>query len=174
MERDTTLGLFIRTEREKKGLTVGRAAELAGGSRKYWTQMESGANITVGVLRRAAAALDLTSIPIGGKAQLVRTQALVDAGALLDITETLAARLGDASQQIERLRDLAVSGLMGDPLTETESVRAVFSKYPDLSEEQIKALTHTARRMTKDATRPQPAISATSREEAVAKTRRKA
>ena len=174
MERDTTLGLFIRAERLRKGLTIASAAALAGVSRKYWTELEGGANVTIAVLRKAAAVLDLTSIPIGQGVSINRAGAIIDAGAVLGLTESLAAKARDAELLIDQLRDLALTAMMKtDPLLETESVRNLFAGHPEPNEEEAASLARVAQRLSKDAAQPVPALEP-SPVPAVVKKRRKA
>ena len=159
MERDTALGAFIRSQRKRKGLTVGKAVDLAGVSRKYWTALEAGANVTIGILRKAAAVLDLTSIPIGAGVSINRTEAIIDAGTFLGLVESLAARLQDSDAVIDQMRDVILAAMTNaDPLFDTESVKALFDAHPDLNADQSERLARVAHRLSKDSRQPQPAI----------------
>jgi transcriptional regulator with XRE-family HTH domain len=174
MDRDTTLGAFIRNQRKRKGLTIGKAADMAQVSWRYWKAMEDGANVTIGILRKAAAVLDLTSIPIGAGVSINRTEATIDAGTLLGLVESIAARLEDSELVLDQLRDLALAAwIKADPLLETEAVKALFAAHPLLSEEQSERIARVAHRLSKDSRQPQPAIEATAAP-AVEKKRRKA
>jgi len=60
MLRDT-----VREQRIKKGFTQAKLARLAGVSRRHLAALEKGANVSVLVLTKVAAVLDLTDIPLG-------------------------------------------------------------------------------------------------------------
>jgi len=59
------LGQIIRAARIKKGLTQARLARLAGVSRRHLAALEKGANVSVLVLKKVAAVLELTDIDLG-------------------------------------------------------------------------------------------------------------
>src|SRR5438067_8664032 len=59
------LGDFVRETRIKKGLTQARLARLAGVSRRHLAALEKGANVSVLVLKKVAAVLELTEIDLG-------------------------------------------------------------------------------------------------------------
>jgi len=59
------LGDTVREARIRKGLTQARLAKLAGVSRRHLAALEKGANVSVNILQRVAAVLELTEIPIG-------------------------------------------------------------------------------------------------------------
>jgi transcriptional regulator with XRE-family HTH domain len=59
------LGQTIRAARIKKGLTQARLARLAGVSRRHLAALEKGANVSVLVLKKVAAVLELTEIDLG-------------------------------------------------------------------------------------------------------------
>ncbi|HEY2829474.1 MAG TPA: helix-turn-helix domain-containing protein [Thermoanaerobaculia bacterium] len=59
------LGDVVREARIKKGLTQARLARLAGVSRRHLAALEKGANVSVAVLRKVAAVLDLQEIHLG-------------------------------------------------------------------------------------------------------------
>ena len=59
------LGDTVREARIKKGLTQARLAKLAGVSRRHLAALEKGANVSVNILQRVAAVLDLTEIHLG-------------------------------------------------------------------------------------------------------------
>lgn len=62
------LGESIKEARIRKGLTQARLAKMAGVSRRHLAALEKGANVSVGILQRVAAVLELTEIPLGGVA----------------------------------------------------------------------------------------------------------
>jgi len=59
------LGQIIRAARIKQGLTQARLARLAGVSRRHLAALEKGANVSVLVLKKVAAVLELTEINLG-------------------------------------------------------------------------------------------------------------
>src|ERR1043166_5058179 len=59
------LGQIIRAARIKQGLTQARLARLAGVSRRHLAALEKGANVSVLVLNKVAAVLELTEIDLG-------------------------------------------------------------------------------------------------------------
>lgn len=59
------LGETVREARIRKGLTQARLAKLAGVSRRHLAALEKGANVSVNILQRVAAVLELTEIQIG-------------------------------------------------------------------------------------------------------------
>lgn len=60
------LGDVVRETRIKQGLTQAKLARLAGVSRRHLAALEKGANVSVLVLKKVAAVLDLTHIQLGG------------------------------------------------------------------------------------------------------------
>ncbi len=60
------LGETIREYRIRKGLTQARLAKMAGVSRRHLAALEKGANVSVSILQRVAAVLELTEISLGG------------------------------------------------------------------------------------------------------------
>ncbi len=59
------LGNTVREARIRKGLTQARLAKMAGVSRRHLAALEKGANVSVNILQRVAAVLELTEIVIG-------------------------------------------------------------------------------------------------------------
>lgn len=59
------LGDTVREARIRKGLTQARLAKLAEVSRRHLAALEKGANVSVNILQRVAAVLELTEIQIG-------------------------------------------------------------------------------------------------------------
>lgn len=59
------LGNTVREARIRKGLTQAKLAKLAGVSRRHLAALEKGANVSVNILQRVAAVLELTEITIG-------------------------------------------------------------------------------------------------------------
>jgi transcriptional regulator with XRE-family HTH domain len=59
------LGDVVRETRIKKGLTQAKLARMAGVSRRHLAALEKGANVSVAVLKKVAAVLDLQEIQLG-------------------------------------------------------------------------------------------------------------
>lgn len=59
------LGETVREARIRKNLTQARLAKLAGVSRRHLAALEKGANVSISILQRVAAVLELTEIQIG-------------------------------------------------------------------------------------------------------------
>src|ERR1051326_2816122 len=59
------LGDVVRETRIKKGLTQARLARLAGVSRRHLAALEKGANVSIAVVEKIAAVLDLQEIQLG-------------------------------------------------------------------------------------------------------------
>jgi transcriptional regulator with XRE-family HTH domain len=59
------LGDTVREARIRKNLTQARLAKLAGVSRRHLAALEKGANVSVSILQRVAAVLDLNEIHLG-------------------------------------------------------------------------------------------------------------
>jgi len=60
------LGETVRESRIRKGLTQARLARMAGVSRRHLAALEKGANVSILVLRKVAAVLELRNIQLGG------------------------------------------------------------------------------------------------------------
>lgn len=59
------LGETVREARTRKGLTQAKLAKLAGVSRRHLAALEKGANVSIQILQRVAAVLELTQIHLG-------------------------------------------------------------------------------------------------------------
>lgn len=59
------LGETVREARIRKGLTQARLAKLAGVSRRHLAALEKGANVSLNILQRVAAVLELSEIQLG-------------------------------------------------------------------------------------------------------------
>src|ERR1041385_3354955 len=60
------LGETVREARIRKGLTQARLARMAGVSRRHLAALEKGANVSISVLKKVAAVLELNEIQLGG------------------------------------------------------------------------------------------------------------
>lgn len=111
------LGESIKEARIRKGLTQARLAKMAGVSRRHLAALEKGANVSVGILQRVAAVLELSEIQLGGvalkasEAPRVNVPLLTDAirevradfertNAILARAETLLGGGGDVAPQV--------------------------------------------------------------------------
>jgi transcriptional regulator with XRE-family HTH domain len=70
---DGTLGAKIREERVRRGLTIVKLARKAGVSRRHLSALEAGGNVSVILLVRIAAVLQLESLPAGRELRLQMT-----------------------------------------------------------------------------------------------------
>src|SRR5437016_4476478 len=59
-------GITIRDERERQGLSLKKAAELAGISRRHLTSLERGANVSIDILKAVTRVLGITDLDLGG------------------------------------------------------------------------------------------------------------
>src|SRR5437588_1433637 len=73
------LGDIVRETRIKKGLTQAKLPRLAGVSRRHLAALEKGANVSVAVLRKVAAVLDLQEIQLGDLSLLTASSSVDNA-----------------------------------------------------------------------------------------------
>jgi transcriptional regulator with XRE-family HTH domain len=92
-------GRQVRARRLEKGLTQAALAERAGISRRHLAHLERGANVSVDLLMRVCAALDLSAVTIGP----VRVTVPLDRQAHLDL-EALAQRFADVERAVASLK----------------------------------------------------------------------
>jgi transcriptional regulator with XRE-family HTH domain len=88
------LGDIVRETRIKKGLTQAHLARLAGVSRRHLAALEKGANVSVNVLKKVAAVLDLQEIELGDELPLRATTGGKD-----NVKPTNIALLADAIRE---------------------------------------------------------------------------
>src|SRR5260370_22734943 len=89
------LGETVRSTRIRRGLTQAKLARLAGVSRRHLAALEKGANVSVNVLRKVAAVLDLTEIDLGGIS--IRTRPDAESGVNVPLlADPLREAQGDA------------------------------------------------------------------------------
>src|ERR1700682_4014504 len=69
------LGETVRSTRIRRGLTQAKLARLASVSRRHLAALEKGANVSVNVLLKVAAVLELTEIDLGGTSTRPRADA---------------------------------------------------------------------------------------------------
>jgi transcriptional regulator with XRE-family HTH domain len=84
-------GDVIREERIRKGLSQNKLSKLAHLSRRHLATVESGANISVDVLRDVAQALGITHIDLGSGLTVGFPSPGVAAADLLPIADSIAA-----------------------------------------------------------------------------------
>jgi transcriptional regulator with XRE-family HTH domain len=104
------LGETIRSTRIRRGLTQAKLARLAGVSRRHLAALEKGANVSINVLRKVTAVLDLTEIDLGGLS--LRTGTGPDSGVNVPL---LADTLREARVDAHRAQTLLAraEGLLG-------------------------------------------------------------
>jgi transcriptional regulator with XRE-family HTH domain len=85
------LGETVRETRIRKGLTQARLARLAGVSRRHLAALEKGANVSILVLKKVAAVLELQEIQLGGLSLRAASEPSVNFPLLADtLREALA------------------------------------------------------------------------------------
>jgi len=105
------LGETVRESRIRKGLTQARLARMAGVSRRHLAALEKGANVSILVLRKVAAVLELTEIQLGGGLSVrAGSDAMVNVPLLTDTLRE--ARIGTvrAEMMIDRAESLLAGG----------------------------------------------------------------
>src|SRR4051794_31519521 len=105
------LGETVRESRIRKGLTQARLARLAGVSRRHLAALEKEANVSILVLRKVAAVLELNEIQLGGGLSVrAGSDAMVNVPLLTDTLRE--ARIGAvrAETMIDRAESLLAGG----------------------------------------------------------------
>lgn len=105
------LGETVRESRIRKGLTQARLARMAGVSRRHLAALEKGANVSILVLRKVAAVLELNEIQLGGGLSVrAGSDAMVNVPLLTDTLRE--ARIGAvrAEMMIDRAESLLTGG----------------------------------------------------------------
>jgi len=105
------LGETVREARIRKGLTQARLARMAGVSRRHLAALEKGANVSILVLRKVAAVLELNEIQLGGGLSVrAGSDAMVNVPLLTDTLRE--ARIGAvrAEMMIDRAESLLAGG----------------------------------------------------------------
>jgi len=104
------LGETVRESRIRKGLTQAHLARMAGVSRRHLAALEKGANVSILVLKKVAAVLELTDIQLGGGLSVrAGSDTMVNVPLLTDTLRE--ARLG--ALRAESMIDRAESILSG-------------------------------------------------------------
>jgi transcriptional regulator with XRE-family HTH domain len=120
------LGDVVRETRIKKGLTQAKLARLAGVSRRHLAALEKGANVSVAVLKKVAAVLDLQEIQLG-ELSLRATKVGDDTLNIAVIADAIREARAD-SQRTETLLAHAESLLTGTANRPFAGVK--FPKFP--------------------------------------------
>ena len=122
------LGDVVRETRIKKGLTQAKLARLAGVSRRHLAALEKGANVSVLVLKKVAAVLDLAHIQLGG----LELHATDPAKNGLNVA-VVADAIREARTEVRRSEAVLARAevlLNGNSKTESKSVVARFPRLP--------------------------------------------
>ena len=104
------LGQTIREARLRKGLTQDRLARMAGVSRRHLAALEKGANVSVSILQRVAAVLELTEIHLGTLAVRPADLSKVNLPLLTDAIREARADAERANAILARAQDLLGGG----------------------------------------------------------------
>lgn len=122
------LGDTVREGRIKKGLTQARLANLAGVSRRHLAALEKGANVSINILQRVAAVLDLTEIHLADLSLHAgdRERSTVNMPLLTDTIRQARAEAEHAQVILARAEDL----LSRDSSTSDTGVEMRFPRLP--------------------------------------------
>jgi transcriptional regulator with XRE-family HTH domain len=105
------LGETVRESRIRKGLTQARLARLAGVSRRHLAALEKEANVSILVLRKVAAVLELTDIQLGGGLSVrAGSDTLVNVPLLTDTLREARYGALRAESMIDRAQSLLAGG----------------------------------------------------------------
>jgi transcriptional regulator with XRE-family HTH domain len=105
------LGETVRESRIRKGLTQARLARLAGVSRRHLAALEKEANVSILVLRKVAAVLELTDIQLGGGLSVrAAGDTLVNVPLLTDTLREARYGALRAESMIDRAESLLAGG----------------------------------------------------------------
>jgi transcriptional regulator with XRE-family HTH domain len=100
------LGNTVREARIRKQLTQDRLAKAAGVSRRHLASLEKGANVSVSVLQRVAAVLELTEIQLGELSLRPADRAEVNVPLLTDAIREARAEAEKAQATLARVEGL--------------------------------------------------------------------
>lgn len=102
------LGETIREARIRKGLTQARLAKMAGVSRRHLAALEKGANVSVSILQRVAAVLELEEIQLGQLSLRAGEKPALNVPLLTDTIREIRADAERANAKLAR-----VEGILG-------------------------------------------------------------
>ena len=100
------LGKTVREARIRKRLTQAKLAKLAGVSRRHLAALEKGANVSVNILQRVAAVLELTEITIGDLSLRAAEERQVNLPLLTDTIREARAEAERAQAVLARAENL--------------------------------------------------------------------
>lgn len=129
------LGESVREARLKKGFTQARLAKMAGVSRRHLAALEKGANVSVSILQRVAAVLELTEIPLGA-ISLRRAEGERPLNLPL-LTDTIREALAEAERQHAILA--RAEGILG-----AESAGSLEAQFPRMPVRRLEIPTASA------------------------------
>jgi len=119
------LGETVREARIRKGLTQAKLARLAGVSRRHLAALEKGANVSIAVLRKVAAVLELVEIQLGDLA--LRSGDAGKAGVNVPLlTDTIR------EARVEAMRAQAILARAEDLLGNRSDGPAIDARFPTL------------------------------------------
>ena len=118
------LGNTVREARLRKSLTQARLAKMAGVSRRHLAALEKGANVSVSILQRVAAVLELEEIQLGQLSLRAAEKPAVNVPLLTDTIREIRADAERANAKLAR-----VEGILG---AAASSPRAFGSSFPTL------------------------------------------
>ena len=164
-----SLGFLIQAARTKRGLTQHDAARGAGVSRKQWSRLEQGHNVSVLFLRKVAAYLDLTELPLGDGLRGTTGAGAFDVAVLMRMSDELAA-------VVEQLRAFALDAAL-PPSERTHDAAAIASfveKSGRLAPAHAPDLRQALQRLASDVVSPPEKPLASPRERAPRRRKREA
>ena len=119
------LGDTIREARIDKGLTQARLAKMAGVSRRHLAALEKGANVSVNILQRVAAVLDLAEIQLGSLSLRAPEKRSLNVPLLTDTIREIRADAERANAKLAR-----VEGILGSATTAPGEIVHAFPRLP--------------------------------------------
>src|SRR5687767_991478 len=119
------LGDTVREARIRKGLTQARLAKLAGVSRRHLAALEKGANISVSILQRVAAVLELEEIQLGQLSLRAAEKPALNVPLLTDTIREIRADAERANAKLAR-----VEGILGGASSNAREFHTSFPRLP--------------------------------------------
>lgn len=142
--------MLVRETRLRKQLTHQRAARGAGISRKQWSLLEQGHNLSAVFIQKVAAYLELSVIPLGEGLQATTERGGgVDVTALLGLADELVSF---ATSVADRLRAFAIDAVMPAPerSRDAEAIAAFIARAREGAAEDSKQLNRAIHDLTAD------------------------
>lgn len=125
------LGESIREARIRKGLTQARLAKMAGVSRRHLAALEKGANVSVSILQRVAAVLELEEIQLGPLSLRAGEKPELNVPLLTDTIREIRADAERANAKLAHVEGI-LGGVAAPP-------REVGSSFPTLPVRHLEA-----------------------------------